>query len=138
MRTIVYIDYKYWIKHKKSLAALLFSGVLLCAVVCCAFLTLRQSFNRWLNNYYDTYGYYSYITNSNNSDEIDMLSTDETVKGYMYVYGRIGVGDSKYTYGELDDKYDLAHIPLKSGKLPEQENEIAIDESAILVKQVKK
>ena len=50
-KVLFYITRKYWSKHKKSLAALLFSGVLLCAVVCCAFLMIRQDQKRWLDQY---------------------------------------------------------------------------------------
>ena len=85
---------KYWRRHKKSLAALLFSGVLLCAVVCCAFLMIRQDQRRWLDDYYDQHGYYTVAVPTPTSYEkvIDLLSTDETVRGTMYVTGEDGIG----------------------------------------------
>ncbi|MBQ8120536.1 MAG: sigma-70 family RNA polymerase sigma factor [Ruminococcus sp.] len=124
---------KYWRRHKKSLAALLFSGVLLCAVVCCAFLMIRQDQRRWLDDYYDQHGYYtvSVPTPSGYDKVIDLLSTDETVQGTMYVTGEAGIGVDKFQIGTIDDPDDLAHIPLEEGRMPQTENEIAIGRSVL-------
>ncbi|MBP1536552.1 MAG: sigma-70 family RNA polymerase sigma factor [Ruminococcus sp.] len=125
--------FKYWRKHKKSLAALLFSGVLLCAVVCCAFLMIRQDQRRWLDDYYDQHGYYTVAVPTPTSYDkvIDLLSTDETTRGTMYVTGEAGIGVDKFQIGTLDDPDDLAHIPLESGRMPQTENEIAIGRSVL-------
>ena len=124
---------KYWRKHKKSLAALLFSGVLLCAVVCCAFLMIRQDQRRWIDDYYDTHGFYTVAvpTPSGYDKVIDLLSTDETVRGTMYVTGEAGIGVDKFQIGTLDDPQNLAHIPLEEGRMPQTENEIAIGRNVL-------
>ncbi len=125
--------FKYWRRHKKSLAALLFSGVLLCAVVCCAFLMIRQDQRRWLDDYYDQHGYYTVAVPTPTSYDkvIDLLSTDETVRGTMYVTGEAGIGVDKFQIGTIDDPENLAHIPLEEGRMPQTENEIAIGRSVL-------
>ncbi len=131
MKPMLYITFKYWRKHKKSLVSLLFSGVLLCAVVCCAFLMLRQSFNRYLNMNYDNTGDFTYMLNSKYEREIEFLSDEDTLCGKVYCYGKTGAFGKHYTYGSLDDPYELAHIPIDKGRLPENVNEIAVDKTAL-------
>ncbi|MBO5576135.1 MAG: sigma-70 family RNA polymerase sigma factor [Ruminococcus sp.] len=125
--------FKYWRKHKKNLAALLFSGVLLCAVVCCAFLMIRQDQRRWLDQYYDQHGFYTVAvpTPSGYDKVIDLLSTDETVQGRMYVTGEAGIGVDKFQIGTIDDPENLAHIPMEEGRMPKTESEIAIGRSVL-------
>ena len=132
-KTLLGFTLKYWSRHKKSLAALLFSGVLLCAVVCCAFLMIRQDQRRWIDDNYDTHGYYTVAIPSPTAyDEvIDLLSTDETVRGTMYVTGEAGIGVDKYQTGTLDDPENLAHIPMEDGRMPQTENEIAIGRNVL-------
>ena len=128
---LLYITRKYWAKHKKSLAALLFSGVLLCAVVCCAFLLQRAEFRRYLDDTYYSTGYYSFMWLSDDTDILNALRTDETIEGTINILGKTGKGAIQYEYGTLDDPYDLAHIPFESGRLPEKEGEIAIERHAL-------
>ena len=128
---LLYITRKYWSKHKKSLAALLFSGVLLCAVVCCAFLMIRGSFHRQLHESYDAFGYYTVMLPVDNGDFEKSVSTDKTTKGHMYVYGRAGFGEQNFVYGAVNDPDDLAHIPFEEGRLPQNDNEIAIDRTVL-------
>ena len=125
--------FKYWRRHKKSLAALLFSGVLLCAVVCCAFLMIRQDQRRWLDDYYDQHGYYTVAVPTPTSYDkvIDLLSTGDTVQGRMYVTGEAGIGADKFQIGTLDDPENLAHIPMEAGRMPQTENEIAIGRNVL-------
>ena len=125
--------FKYWSKHKKSLAALLFSGVLLCAVVCCAFLMIRQDQCRQLDEFYDKHGSFTAAipVPSSFDKAIDLLSTDETVRGTIYVIGEAGIGMDKFHIGTLDDPKGLAHIPLEEGRMPLNENEIAIDRGVL-------
>ena len=124
---------KYWRRHKKSLAALLFSGVLLCAVVCCAFLMIRQDQRRWLDDYYDQHGYYTVAVPTPTSYDkvIDLLSTDETTRGTMYVTGEAGIGVDKFQIGTIDDPENLAHIPLEQGRMPREKGEIMIDRGVL-------
>ena len=123
--------FKYWRKHKKSLAALLFSGVLLCAVVCCALLMLRQTFNRKIESMYDTIGHFEFMTTADRQDLIDAFTGEDTVTGKMNVMGTMGIGNMKFEYGTLDDPHDLSHIPLEAGRMPQTENEIAIGRNVL-------
>ncbi len=122
---------KYWRKHKKSLAALLFSGVLLCALICCAMLTLRQEYIRQIDRMYNMEGHYEFLTSTKHQNIIDMLTGEDTVTGKMNVYGLMGVGNIKYEYGSLDDPENLAHIPMETGRLPQKKGEIAIDRQVL-------
>ena len=122
---------KYWRRHKKSLAALLFSGVLLCALICCAMLTLRQEYIRQIDEMYNREGHYEFLTTTEHQDVIDILTGEDTVTGKMNVYGLMGVGNIKYEYGSLDDPNDLAHIPMEAGRLPQKKGEIAIDRQVL-------
>ncbi|WP_198021598.1 sigma-70 family RNA polymerase sigma factor [Ruminococcus sp. NK3A76] len=128
---LLYITRKYWSKHKKSLAALLFSGVLLCAVVCCAFLMIRGSFHRQLHESYDAFGFYTVMLPVDNGDFEKSVSTDKTAKGHMYVYGRAGFGEQTFTYGAVNDPENLAHIPFEEGRLPLDDSEIAVDRTVL-------
>ncbi len=123
--------FKYWRKHKKSLAALLFSGVLLCALICCAMLTLRQEYIRQIDRMYNMEGHYEFLTTTEHQDVIDILTGEDTVTGRMNVLGMMGVGNIKYEYGSLDDPNDLAHIPMEAGRLPQKKGEIAIDRQVL-------
>lgn len=133
MSNSLYIILKYWRMHKKSLAALLFSGVLLCALVCCAFLMIRQEQRRWFENYYDTHGKYTLAvpTNTGLDDVVGLVSSDETIRGEISVTGTEGIGKYQYHIGTIDDPHDLAHIPLEAGCMPETANEIAIDRGVL-------
>ncbi len=122
---------KYWRKHKKSLAALLFSGVLLCALLCCALLTLRQEYIRKIDEMYNREGHFEFLTTTEHQDVIDILTDEDTVTGRMNVLGVMGVGNIKYEYGTLDDPENLAHIPMEAGRLPQKKGEIAIDRQVL-------
>ena len=137
MKTLLYITFKYWRRHKKSLAALLFSGGLLCAVVCCAFLMQRAEFRRFLDDTYNAKGYYSFMWQSDDTDILNALRTDKTAEGRINILGKTGKGAIQYEYGTLDDPYSLAHIPLESGRLPEKEGEIAIERHALDLSAIK-
>ena len=130
-KTLLGFTLKYWSKHKKSLAALLFSGVLLCALLCNALLTLRQEFARNIDEMYSQDGHYEFITRSDNKELIDLFTGEDTVTGKMNVLGMMGIGNLKYEYGTLDDPEDLAHIPLESGRMPQKKGEIAIDRQVL-------
>lgn len=92
-KMLFYITRKYWARHKKSLAALLFSGVLLCAVVCCAFLLQRAEFSRFLDECYDATGYYSFMWPSDDTKILDAMRTDETIEGTINVLGKTGTAE---------------------------------------------
>lgn len=116
---------------RKCLAALLFSGVLLCAVVCCALLMLRQTFNRKIELMYDTIGHFEFMTTADRQDLIAAFTGDDTVTGKMDVMGTMGIGNMKFEYGILDDPHNLSHIPLEAGHMPREKGEIMIDRGVL-------
>ncbi len=130
-RHLLAFTLKYWHKHKKSLAALLFSGVLLCAVVCCALLMLRQTFNRKIESMYDTIGHFEFMTTADRQDLIAAFTGEDTVTGKMNVMGTMGIGNMKFEYGTLDDPHNLSHIPLEAGRMPQEKGEIMIDRGVL-------
>ena len=131
MRTHIYLTLKYWRKHKKNLAALLFAGALLTAVV---FVTLMSTRERWVrrcHRYFDISGHYDLMI-FNSDDELvsDILNGekgyyDSYNYGVIYVYGKLGNEQKQFTYGMADDKHDLLHPPLDEGRMPETDTEIA-------------
>lgn len=131
MSNITYLIRKYWSKHKKSAAALLFSGVLLAIVITVSFLQLRANFNRDLHNYYYLYGYYDAILPDASDELLSEISDDNTVNGEIYALGKATVRGEGFTYGYIDDPQGLAHIPFESGRFPKSSSEIAIDRGVL-------
>ena len=132
-KELLFITRKYWARHKKSLAALLFSGVLLCAVVCCAFLMLRANEYTQLNLEYDQQGAFQLLLPDNEKREqlAAELAEEGTPTGKMLIYGKAGAGEHRFTLGAFDDPENLAHYAMKEGRLPESEGEIAIAAEAL-------
>ena len=126
-----FITRKYWSRHKKSLAALLFSGVLLCAVLCCIFLNMRQGFIRGIDDGYDTNGAFSLMIPDTYSDAVELFSGEDTLRGELHVLGTAGIGSRQLHLGTIDDPENLAHFPVSEGRLPEAEGELAAYRSAL-------
>ena len=123
---LLFITRKYWSKHKKSLAALLFSGVLLCAVVCCALFVIRGELNRTMNSYFDVQGEFDLILPEPSKELIEKLSNEKTLTGTMSVIGHAHYNDEAYEYGTISDPDELAHLYFESGGLPKDESEAAV------------
>ena len=127
MKTPIYLILKYWKKHKKNAAVLLFSGVLLTAVVFVTLMSKREENARFFHEVYDAYGHYDVLI-ANSDDEI-LVKATEGYSGYdygvMYVYGKMGYGGNYFEYGTLDDEHNIWHVPLDEGRMPETEDEIA-------------
>ena len=87
MKTSLYILNKYWLKHKKSLAALLFSGTLLCTVITCLFLNFRKDFITDIDDVYDKQGRQTLLITSDRTDVIDLVTKEDTVRGEIDVLG---------------------------------------------------
>ena len=130
MNTYIYLTFKYWKKHKKNLAALLFAGVLLTAVVFVTLMTNRERWVRKCHSFYDASGRFDLMIYNSDDELITEILNDE--KGYrddykygaIYVYGKIGTDEIQLTYGSLDDKHDLLHPPLDEGRMPETDTEL--------------
>lgn len=133
LKGILYIIRKYWIKHIKNAAVLLFAGILMTIVIFVSFMQIRTSFNRYLHSHYDIEGMADlYIPNA--TDEfIEKITKGNPgyETGYIYILGKTGIGDKQYTYGYIDDPCGLAHIPIARGRMPASEREIAIDQGVL-------
>ncbi len=128
MKVHIYLTLKYWSKHKKNLAAVMFAGVLLTAVVFVTLMSNRERWARICHRYFDYNGHYDYII-AGSDDEIYSEFTAGKIGfnyGSIYVYGKIGTESKQFTYGTIDDEKDVMHIPLDEGRMPATENEIAV------------
>lgn len=137
MRTSIYLTLKYWRKHKKNAAALMFAGVLLTAVVFVTLMSYREKFVRRCHDSFDGGGHYDLmIVNSDDELISEVLNYENGYrKNYNYsfinVYGKIGTDDKQFTYGVLNDERNLMHIPLQEGRLPETDTELAATVQAL-------
>lgn len=127
MKAIILVTTKYWKKHPKSAAALLFSGVLLIAIVFASLMTLREECVRFYENAFDNQGHYEILI-ANSDDEL-LLQALNGSEDYDYaainVFGKLGYRDKQFTYGTISDQHNLWHMPLNEGRMPEAANEIA-------------
>lgn len=127
MKTIVCITLKYWKKHPKSAAALMFSGALLTAIIFAALMSLREECARFYENAFDNQGHYDVLI-ANADDELlsEVLDGKSGCDyGVIYALGKLGYRDKQFTYGTISDEHDLWHAPLEEGRMPETSNEIA-------------
>ena len=133
MKTHIWLTLKYWRKHKKNAAALLFAGVLLTAVVFVTLMTERERWVRMCHSNFDYRGHFDYIF-VNSDDELYSKITagkEDYNYGVINVYGKIGTDKKQFTYGTIDDEYDIMHIPFDEGRLPETDTEIAASVKAL-------
>ena len=136
---MIYISllYRYWKTHTKNLILIVFSGAFFFASIMVVFLLFRNKMSEKMNAWYDYKGAYncSYVEGEYNeilNDYIDCLKKDAgNIEGRIYVTEKKSKNDMEYTCGYLEDRYDLAHIPMEVGRLPEKENEVAIDRIAL-------
>lgn len=127
MRTIVCFIMKYWKKHLKSAAALLFSGALLTAILFAALMSLREECVRFYEKAFVNLGHYDILI-ANSDDELlsqALSGRTDCDYGVINVLGKLGYRDKQFTYGTISDEHNLWHTPLESGRMPETANEIA-------------
>lgn len=128
-RELLWITRKYWSKHKKSLAALLFSGVLLCAVMVGTFLQIRSDFNSSLHARYDEVGMYDVML-VNVPDEVEAELTakkaPKNVETVCVLDEKADLYGNAFTCGYADGSAELMHLPFESGRLPQSADEVAI------------
>lgn len=120
MSCYFYILCKYWRKHLRTALSLLFSGLLLTAIITSVFLFIREEINREVETGYDTFGKYDLIL-SGIPDDIknelipsDLTFTHETVT----VPGKADFYGKEYNYGYTDKACNLLHVPMKNGSMP--------------------
>lgn len=133
MSCYFYILCKYWRKHLRTALSLLFSGLLLTAIITSVFLFIREEINREVETGYDSFGKYDLIL-SGIPDDIknelipsDLTFTHETVT----VPGKAGFYGKEYNYGYTDKACNLLHVPMKNGSMPVFENEAAVEQSLL-------
>lgn len=127
MKTIVCITLKYWKKHLKSAAALLFSGVMLTAILFAALMSLREECVHFYENAFNNLGHYDILI-ANSDDELlaqALSGRTDCDYGVINVLGKLGYRDKQFTYGTISDEHNLWHAPLEEGRMPETANEIA-------------
>ena len=133
MKTSVFFTLKYWRKHLKNAAAVLFSGMLLTAIILAAMATLREQLNRHIHECYDIAGGYDILLANSNDGLLERLAERESEYdcGAMYVLGKMGNTAFSFTYGRIDDPRGLAHIPLEEGRMPKRADELAVDRNVL-------
>lgn len=133
MKTSIYLVLKYWNKHKKNLAAVMFSGVLLTAVVFVYYITARETFARRIYGVYEHKGRQDIIIGNSNDEVLNTIT--EGKSGYNYgfinVLGRMGNAVTSFCYGTIYDEHNVYFVPLDEGRMPESANELAADRGAL-------
>lgn len=127
MKTIAFLTMKYWKKHLKSAASLLFSGVLITAIIFAALMSLREECVRFYERAFDNMGHYDVLI-ANSDDELltqVLGGRTDCDYGVINILGKLGYRDKQFTYGTILDEHNLWHTPLESGRMPETANEIA-------------
>ena len=132
MRTLTYLIFKYWRKHKKNALALIFSSSMIVAVIFFTLLLVREEFNRSLQSMFDSHGNAEYIVGNSNDELLAYIVGDKTDfdVSSIYVNGEIYAGMDKIPYGTVEDESGIIRIPVKTGRLPEGPDEAAIEEGA--------
>ena len=132
MRTLTYLIFKYWRKHKKNALALIFSSSMIVAVIFFTLLLVREEFNRSLQSMFDSHGNAEYIVGNSNDELLAYIVGDKTDfdVSSIYVNGEIYAGMDKIPYGTVEDESGIIRIPVKTGRLPEEPDEAAIEEGA--------
>ena len=129
MKTSVYLVLKYWRKHKKNLAALIFSGVLLTALVFVTLILQREVCVRGLDDRRNGQGAFDIIMSNSNDELLAKVTEGKTMYtyGYINVLGEMGSPTARFLYGTIHDEHNLYHPPLDEGRMPETSSEIVTD-----------
>lgn len=132
MKNLVYLYFKYWKKHIKSMCLLLFSAVLLTVVVLNALLMFRSEFTRSLYDSYFLNGKFD-CKYDNVSDEIfaKMQEDSEILLGWEDIISKGNIENNTFTIGTLNDTNNLCNIQFEIGRMPEKYDEVAIAKAVI-------
>ncbi|MDR0983624.1 MAG: hypothetical protein LBL93_01250, partial [Ruminococcus sp.] len=132
MKTILTYIQKYWKKHILSAVTLMFSAVLMTAVLVCSLLIYRGEIARKVYDGYDSVGFFDDFWGGVSDDTLAQMQSDKHLTtGYMSIIGKGGSSLLQYTAGSLYDENNLARIQFESGKMPEISGEIAITRQAL-------
>ncbi|MDE6733254.1 MAG: hypothetical protein K2J77_10305, partial [Oscillospiraceae bacterium] len=129
MKTSFYLILKYWRKHKKNLAAVMFSAILLTSITLVYWLTQREINNRYFReNIYSSGAEELAIYNSNDELMQTVLSENKSIKtASAYKFGEFG----GFAFGTVDDPYNIMRIKPEEGRLPADEGEVAVDRAVL-------
>ena len=130
---IFYILSKYWKKHVKSALAILFSGILLAAIIFVTLMSIRAEYVTAYNESCDMYGNYEVVIKNSDDDILKMLTNGNSGCnfGSITVFGELGNEGMHFAYGTIEDEYNIWHIPISEGRMPETADEIAADKGAL-------
>lgn len=139
MKGIGYLTGKYWRKHKKDAFAMMFAGMILTAVVTVVFLMFRMDRNRFRHQYFSArpdFAVYLCDDSDYASDYEQLLAKaregmTDLDEATLDVYGKIGNGDVAYTYGYLSDPAGIYQLPIESGVMPSNADEVAVDRGVL-------
>ncbi|MBS7370628.1 MAG: hypothetical protein KIG62_10935 [Oscillospiraceae bacterium] len=95
MKTVALIAMKYWKKHLKNAAALLFSGALLTAILFAALMSLREECVRFYENAFDNLGHYDILI-ANSDDELLSQALGGRTESRLTEYTVVGIIDEYY------------------------------------------
>lgn len=76
MSCYFYILCKYWRKHLRTAFALLFSGLLLTAIITTVFLFIREGINQEVESWYDSSGKYDLILSVSDDLKSELIPAD--------------------------------------------------------------
>lgn len=131
MKCNFYILRKYWMAHKGKAFTLLFSIILMTAMLSAVLLLERSDVRRELHRHYDLDGCYDNEFLNVQEDQISAFTENDLVEewGLSYLFGKVGTGTVYYNLGGFDaEAAKLAHYPLTEGRMPENTGEIALTE----------
>lgn len=133
METLFYLTFKYWKKHLKNAMAMIFSGVLLTAIIFVMLMSERENYAKDCHRGFDINGNYEVLIANADDDILSKAVEGRNSYKYsaMYVYGMLGNGKTRFAYGTVEDKENLLHIPLDEGRMPETKDEIIADRGAL-------
>ncbi len=128
-----YILCKYWRKHLRTAFALLFSGLLLTAIITTVFLFIREGINQEVESWYDSSGKYDLILSVSDDLKSELIPADaDCIHETVTVPGKVDFYGNECVYGYTTEMgYNLLHIPMVSGSLPVSENEAAVAQSLL-------
>ncbi len=133
MSCYFYILCKYWRKHLRTAFALLFSGLLLTAIITTVFLFVREGVNQEVESKYDYSGKYDVLLIVPDDLKNELVPADaDCIHEIVTVPGKVDFYGKEYAYGYTTEMgYNLLHIPMVSGSLPVSENEAAVAQSLL-------
>lgn len=133
MSCYFYILCKYWRKHLRTAFALLFSGLLLTAIITTVFLFIREGINQEVESTYDYSGKYDLILSISDDLKSELIPADaDCIHETVTVPGKVDFYGNECAYGyTTENGYNLLHIPMVSGSLPVSENEAAVAQSLL-------